>query len=138
MNLGVDMRRLDVFYQVLGYTFLSAGLLVMAIGGWLMLAARPAGAYCMANESDTRVFVRAEPADSASEVAPVLRWVEPGNRFCSKPDGSGGRVSVFVFADEDAIEGCDAEMRSDGELRLTSFEEFDRCAWQGSLPIASN
>ena len=132
------MKRFDVFFRVLGYTFLSAGLFVMAIGGWLMLTAHPASAFCLANESDARVFVRAEPADRTGEVGSVSRWLEPGKRFCSRPNGAGKRVSVFVFADEDAIEGCDAEMRADGELRLTSFEEFDRCAWQGSLPIQLN
>jgi len=131
------MKRFDVFFQVFGYAFLSVGLFVMVIGGWLMLSAHSAGAFCLANESDARVFVRAELSDRTGKVGPVLRWSEPGKQFCSRPNGVNERMSVFVFAGEDSIEGCDAEMRADGELRLTSFEEFDRCAWQGS-PIGSN
>ncbi len=67
------MKRFDVFFQEFGYAFLSVGLFVMVIGGWLMLSAHPAGAFCFANESDARVFVRAELSDRTGKVGPVLR-----------------------------------------------------------------
>ena len=38
-------------------------------------------------------------------------------------------MEVFVFADEDSIEGCDDEIAADGTLRLKTFEEFDNCVW---------
>lgn len=121
----------EIIWRFVGYSFLLAGMTVMVLGGWVMVSASPAGAFCVENASKSRVFVRAEPTATSDGKMSFISWMDPGAKRCAKPNAAGHRVAVFVFADDEAIEGCDAEVAGDQTLRLTSFEEFDRCEWQG-------
>ncbi len=98
----------------------------------------PAAAFCVINLSDQKVFTTAWPKRSSGGPPPFKQWLGVGDTACGEPDEQDSIAAVFVFADEDAVEGCDAEVRGDRTLKLISFVEFDNCVWQGNQPVTKN
>ena len=96
-----------------------------------LLMAYPSGAdaFCVVNATEERLLFAAWPHGGGQQDALLRRWLDPGAKACAKPDTGSALVDVFVFAGEDAIEGCDDEIAAAGTLTLKTFEEFDRCAW---------
>ncbi len=115
-----------------------AGVFVMVICFSLMAWPTPAAAFCVINLSDQKVFTTAWPKRSSGGPPPFKQWLGVGDTACGNPDEQDSIVAVFVFADEDAVEGCDAEVRGDRTLKLISFVEFDNCVWQGDQPVTKN
>ncbi|MGI9384182.1 MAG: hypothetical protein ACR2PO_13590 [Methyloligellaceae bacterium] len=105
-------------------------VLALLAGAALLLASLPAArAFCVVNATEERLLFAAWLHDRVDQEIVLRKWVEAGARACAKPDTGTGIVDVFVFSDEDAIEGCDDEIPASGTLTLKAFEEFDRCAW---------
>ena len=103
-------------------------LAVLLFSG-LTAATSSVGAFCIENNADERLLFMAKPRDHAGEGWPFRQWLKPGGKTCGKPDSGITPVEVFVFVDEEALEGCDRLVAPVGVLRLKSFIEFDRCAW---------
>lgn len=88
---------------------------IQRAGAWL-----EAGAYlcCPPSLDDCRSL-----AGGTQPTRPVLAASEPGSRAV-------GTLTVTVFRNDKAVEGCSHQGMAAGTIRLQRFEEFDRCAWQ--------
>jgi len=104
-------------------------VLIAVVFSGASLMASEAGAFCLENNADARLLFAAKPERSESPEWTFFGWLKPGQKSCGKPDSGTAPVEVFVFVDEDALEGCDARVAPTGTLKLKSFAEFDNCAW---------
>ena len=101
----------------------------MIAGLALLAGMSPAQAFCVENGTDTRLFFTARLKGEADKGLIFRQWVDSGASACSTPERGPGTLEIFVFADEDSLEGCDDEIAAEGTLRLSKFEEFDNCVW---------
>ena len=89
----------------------------------------PVAAFCVENGTDTRLLFTARIKGEADKGLIFSQWVNSGMRGCGKPERGPDTLEVFVFADEDSVEGCDDEIAAEGVLYLRNFVEFDNCIW---------
>ncbi len=105
----------------------------------LSLAVTPqAQAFCIHNQTDTRLFFMVEP--SGIKVTPAITfqtWIDAGkskccdwsNKSCNPAATTDARMSFYAFDAVDALEGCDSFGRADSNITLNEFIRFDRCHW---------
>lgn len=105
----------------------SVSTLFLAL--FLVACAAESRAFCIENDTDTRLFFAARVKGEAAKRLIFRQWVEGGARACHANNLKSHQFEVFVFADEDSIEGCDDEVDAGRTLRLKVFAEFDNCAW---------
>lgn len=111
-------------------TGFPAVIVALATGIFILLAdAKPALAFCVENGTDTRLLFTARLKGNAEKGLIFTQWVDAGKKACGAPEQGRDILEVFVFADEDSVEGCDDEIAAAGALHLSRFEEFDNCAW---------
>lgn len=90
-----------------------------------LLLAGPAGAVCLENRGDQKLFGTAESDDGDSR---ATGWLEPGERLCAGRAESAGTVGVFESPT--VFEGCSRRVpRAAGAAGLIEFTRFDRCRW---------
>lgn len=106
--------------------FVTAVLVAIA---FVFAGASSAQALCIENAADTRLLFTARVKGEAEKGLIFRQWIEGGARVCRKGASSTAVWEVFVFADEDSIEGCDDEVAGDQTLQLRTFAEFDNCIW---------
>ena len=117
-RLFTTMRHTAIF------TSLAVGLVAMFA---LSLPATRANAFCIENKAGQELlFIGRLKSDSLNKIF-FKRLIKPGKPVCEKPDKGNARIEVFVFVDEDALEGCSAEVTATKTLILKSFHEFDNC-----------
>ena len=102
---------------------------VIMTGFAIFYGMAPALAFCVENAADTRLFFTARLKGEADKGLIFRQWVDGGAKACAAPERGPGILEVFVFANEDAVEGCDDEIAAAGTLILRKFEEFDNCFW---------
>ena len=118
-----------IFHSGRVMTF-SSMLKALAFGAFLIFAVpKPADAFCIKNQTDTRLLFTARLKGKADNGLIFRRWVDGGASACGTPERGPGTLEVFVFADEDSVEGCDDEIAAEGTIHLSKFEEFDNCIW---------
>ncbi len=109
----------------------SLGVLVTVAMTCLGVSASAAQthALCIENGTDKRLFfaVRAKGAETKGLL--FRQWLDSAARVCPKLSHKSDVWEVFVFSDEDSIEGCDDEVGEGDTLGLHKFEEFDNCVW---------
>ncbi len=101
----------------------------LALYATLALWSSGASAFCIENHADAKLLFAARPENSASSDWSFFKWIKPGDKHCGRPQKGRSLVEVFVFVDEEALEGCDTHTSPTGTLRLQSFSPFDNCAW---------
>lgn len=100
------------------------------IGAMMLIwpgAVVPAQAFCVENQNPERIFFVTEPADGTG-----LRrafWLNMGEKICREPNAGSAKVYVYVYADEEDLEGCSRIITGDKTVRLDKMELYDRCAW---------
>lgn len=95
----------------------------------MLAAPEPAEAFCIENQSDTRLLFVARIKGKPGGGLIFSQWVKSGVMICGAPERGTDILEVFVFADPDSVEGCDDEVAAEGTLSLRKFEEFDNCVW---------
>lgn len=112
----------------------QALLALSLVAASLAIASGPAEAFCVENKSDTRLIFFGRDKGGKSAGNGFRQWLAPGVKACAKPDSGKAIVEIFVFASDDAVEGCDAEVGASETLTLTDFHEFDNCTWAPLRP----
>ena len=118
------------FYESSPPTNHSSFLKALLIGSFLIFAApKPADAFCIQNQTDTRLVFAARIKGKAGGGLIFSQWVKSGMKTCGTLERGTDILEVFVFADPNSVEGCDDEIAAEGTLSLHKFEEFDNCVW---------
>ncbi len=98
----------------------------------------PTQAFCIHNQTDTRLFFMVEPSDTKDGPAITFQtWIEAGKSECCNWRDKGcnpaaikdAKMSFYAFDAEDALEGCDHFGGADSKITLNEFIRFDRCHW---------
>ncbi len=96
----------------------------------------PANAFCIENRTDERLIFAAEPQGEMISGVSFRKWLDPLEKTCGNPNKGNNIIRIFVFSEEDAIEGCDAVVGAQDTLTLISFVKFDRCDWAEPVTVA--
>jgi hypothetical protein len=116
--------------HVMFCTRMLAALAALAASAVIILAdAKHAAAFCVENGTDMRLLFTARLKGNADRGLIFSQWVEARSNACGTPNHGPDILEVFVFADDDSVEGCDDEIAAAGVLHLSKFEEFDNCIW---------
>ena len=86
-----------------------------------------AAPICVRNE-DTDTYFFAVEANGAGRRTAVLA---PGETLCTEA-APGQKGVVWVFENEDSIEGCSRLVSAGQTEAMLRWSEFDRCAWSSN------